>query len=288
MSFFYSKSQAAFVLTAEKFFDIYPKAYFWTFTFTSVMPDWWYSRNWAGFIRDLQHLHGEMVLGLRVIEVHPGGHGLHYHAILNKRMNVHFVRRLGRRHGIGRVHVKTCDMGAAHYLVPYLSKDDTLFKGIRRWSTVGGFIGVKKRDVVCETPFHFNMEKIAGGKKINYHFATTIFRLSQLWGHVESWPHEALACLGPHGEKLRSVTPWKGRSNVFVLNPNKTWDTIRKPQKPIEGDGPQKIYADGTTFGCMVMHEGRWVHESKVQNVDPDQVPLHVLDAKLSTGEIET
>jgi len=30
---FFSKSQAAFLMSCEKFFETWPKAYFWTFTF---------------------------------------------------------------------------------------------------------------------------------------------------------------------------------------------------------------------------------------------------------------
>lgn len=149
-------------------------------------------------------------------------------------------------------------------------------------------MGVKKRDIVCETPFHFNMQKIAGGRKISYHLSTTIFRISAIYGHVEQWPESELRKLGPHAEKLRSVTPHKTRSREYMLNTSKTWNTIQKPSKPIEGDGVQKIYADGTRFGCMVMHGGKWVHESKVPNAAPDEVPIEVIVAKLSTGEIET
>jgi len=280
---FYSKSQAAFVLTCEKLFDTFPKLYFWTFTFKTVMPDWRYSYAWAAFIRDLQNLHGQMILGVKCIEVHPGGHGLHYHAILNVRVNAHIVRRIGKRYGIGRVHVRTCNIGAAYYLVPYLRKEDGLSKGIRRWSTVGGFVGVKKRDIEVDSPYQRNMQRLSGGRKVGFALATTIYRITQTWGDLESWPDSELAKLGVQADWLRSVTR---TTKVYALKPDMVYLPKRKRELPSENE-VAKLWAEGTRFGRMVICGGKWVDEAKACWTEEQMADI-VTARRADSGEIGT
>lgn len=269
------------MMTCQKFFDIYPHPYFWTFTFVSVMPDWYYSQCWANFIRDLQNVYGQMILGVKVLEVHPGGHGLHYHAILNKRISVHFVRRIGKKYGVGIVQVKKCDIGAANYLVPYLKKEDGLSKGIRRWGTVGGFVGVKFKDVEVDTPFQRNMTHITKGKKVSFPLACQIYRSSQVWSDLSAWPESELSKLGKWASELRSVTP----SRVYNLDMSrrKTYLNIQKPIKPDLTDS--EIYRvdwnKPVKFGCMVWIQGKWIHESRVVICDSDYVPFDILAARV-------
>jgi len=186
---FVNKSQAAFLMSCDRLFEQWPRPYFWTFTFTKVWSDWFYPASWAAFIRDLQNVHGGLVCGVRVIE--PGEeHGLHYHAILNMRISVHIVRRLAKRYDIGRVQVQRCDYGAALYLSQYLGKQVRLFGGIHKWGCVGGFRGVRVRDVEIDSIAASNQRFFFGGVQVPFAIATQCFRFSRLYGHLRDWPQE--------------------------------------------------------------------------------------------------
>lgn len=104
-------------------------------------------------LRRLSDAYGGGLRGVRVIECHKE-HGVHYHALVNQRIPVWLVRRWAKRCGIGRVQVKKANSGSIDYLAKYLSKqwqqENGSFKGQTRWGTIGGFRGVKVRDVeVC-------------------------------------------------------------------------------------------------------------------------------------------
>jgi len=141
------------------------KLYFWTFTFVKKMPDPWYSYRWAGFIREVLDMYrDEMPLyGVKVTEPHrralPGAkwRGLHFHCVINHRVPVGEVRRIGKRYGVGRIQVKRVwdKTGVESYLGKYLGKqfrERKLAPGIRRWSVIGGFDGVRVADVEMNTP----------------------------------------------------------------------------------------------------------------------------------------
>lgn len=150
------KSEIAFKWTAERLFECFKPIYFWTFTYRVVMPDWWYSRTWASFIRKLQDCYGGTLKGVKVLEFHKD-HGVHYHALLNNRVPVWLVRRLAKKSGMGRVQVKKANAKSIAYLAKYLSKqmgrDELGFSGGARWGTVGGFKGCRVRDIEIESPY---------------------------------------------------------------------------------------------------------------------------------------
>lgn len=157
----YSRTQAAWYLSCEKLFQEWAPIYFWTFTFAKVLPDWWYPYRWHGFIRDLQKLYGGHLMGLRVIELHSE-HGLHYHALLNKRIWVGFVRRIGKRYGIGRVqvHKQAATPGAAFYLGQYLDKRKFPSQSrLARWHSVGGFPSVKVKNIEIQSPLNSKIQE---------------------------------------------------------------------------------------------------------------------------------
>lgn len=189
MSRLFTKSQAAFILTANKLFEVYPKVYFWTFTFKECMPDWWYPRHWDLFNKALQNLHGGWLPGVRVIEVHPGGHGLHYHALLGVRLNIHLAVRVGKRYGIGQfMDPKQADIGSVMYLAKYLTKKEELYKGMRRWGCMGGFVPVRVRDIEVESVFADNMREIGRGKKVSFTLTSGVLSRTKVYGRVSQWP----------------------------------------------------------------------------------------------------
>jgi hypothetical protein len=152
-----TKSAVAFILSAEKLFEVEDKLYFWTFTFVDVLNDWDYSRTWGAFIKALCNLYGGTLRGLKVVEFHKR-HGAHYHALVNKRIYAGRVRRLASRYGIGRVHVKMADGGATEYLSKYLGKDfkrrNQAFARMCRWGTIGAFSGTRIRDLEVISNFN--------------------------------------------------------------------------------------------------------------------------------------
>ncbi len=150
-----TKTQFAFTCTAGSLFAESDDVYFWTFTLTKGMPDWWYGRTWLHFLRAVEHHIDGNVSGVRVIEPHKV-HGLHYHALVNRRLSVHFLRRIGKRYGFGRIHVKHADSGAIAYLAKYLTKQFTkehrLHTGVRRWSSFGATSKSRVCDIEVDSP----------------------------------------------------------------------------------------------------------------------------------------
>lgn len=177
-----TRSEAAFLFSAERLFDQEPELYFWTFTWKDVMPDWYYANSWSRFVDKLSYMYGGTLRGLKVVELHKQ-HGIHYHCLLNKRVWVGEVRRVAERFGLGRVHVKRADRGAITYLSKYLSKQfiskNKLHARVGRWGTIGGFRSCKVKDVEIDSPFHRRIKRaqeITGLKKIPFPLAAAIFR----------------------------------------------------------------------------------------------------------------
>jgi len=156
-----SRSKRAFQLCAGGIAERFPILYFWTVTFAVVHDDWQCSQL---FRRFLDHLKKDKLLvgcefgGLRVAELHKK-HGVHYHLLVNTRVSVHIVRRIGRCYGIGRVNVKRVwdNEGAIAYLAKYLSKRGNGVplcesgRKMRRWAAFGEVPRVRVSDVVFES-----------------------------------------------------------------------------------------------------------------------------------------
>ena len=87
--------------------------------------------------------------GLRVFEMHGGGHGLHIHVVTANFLFVNDVRRIWRACGGGRIDVKPIPFERRHYIGKYLSKSGRpqCLKGARLWDTFGGLDAVRCKDV---------------------------------------------------------------------------------------------------------------------------------------------
>jgi len=183
-----TKTEAAFIFSVQRLFAQYSKIYFWTFTLTKVYPDWYYSQCWAHLVRDLHHLYSGNIGGVRVIELHKN-HGIHWHCLLNQRVWVGEVRRIGERYGFGRVHVKVADENVASYLLPYIKKDirqgNEFFGGCARWGTVGTFKGLRVRDVEVESRYHSAIKRCqeaTGVRRFPWLFVSAL-------KHSLAWPY---------------------------------------------------------------------------------------------------
>jgi len=138
------KTVTAFRWSAEELFRTSRKVYFWTFTLKNRMPAFWVPRTWDRLHRDIIDFFGKF-RGVRVFEWHKQ-HGLHVHALVNCRMPIHVLRRIGARYGFGVMWVKVADANAPKYLAKYLGKDfGKMPNGGRSWSCIGGTKGAGSR-----------------------------------------------------------------------------------------------------------------------------------------------
>lgn len=133
------------------------RVWLWTFTFAVLHDDWECSRLFRRFLNHLRVVLGKEWGGVRVAELHKE-HGVHYHALVTRRIPVDIIRRVGRCHGIGRVHVALCDSNAPKYLGKYLSKSlaGPLGEGGRsgrRWAAFGNIVRTRVSDLVNESSY---------------------------------------------------------------------------------------------------------------------------------------
>jgi len=137
--------------------------YLWTFTMGSgpVQPDERMGHTHGRFVTLMKNAaqrqtpgpHGGTIPrnwgGVKVIEEHPGGHGLHAHWVARGRMPWHTVQHLAVKAGFGYiVHVdpRPATEASAFYLASYLTKGGKL-RGLRQWGNVGTYDGIGKRDI---------------------------------------------------------------------------------------------------------------------------------------------
>jgi len=145
--------------------------YLWTFTTAEVVPDNFFGnmhRRLTCKIKDMANRKTKSSDGgtipknwggVRVFELHPGGHGIHAHWVVRGYMPWELMQRAAIQAGLGRiVHVDPDPVSprAAYYLAKYLTKQ-TKLSGVRQWANIGTWEGIGKRDVTIESP---RIEKI--------------------------------------------------------------------------------------------------------------------------------
>jgi len=230
-----SKSHMAFTFAVERMFEYWPKSvYMWTFTFKKAISDERAMQYWAGFMKHLHEHHCDCK-GIRVVEVHPGNnfwslsHGLHFHALFNKRVSVHWIRRYAARWDFGKVHVRRVTQSEALYIGKYLTKDQpTLKKGMRRWGSVNWPECNRKNDCGLDSQFHRNIEIVQRAAKLNQMTADvvhTIFVNTKYHGEYKNWPVETFY-YGQFAKKFLSDTEWG------IHRTQKEWDAERGKMLP--------------------------------------------------------
>lgn len=140
----------------------------WTFTVRERQPPRVTACMWSLLQRDL--VRGLRYQAVRVFELHPGGHGLHVHAVTPHFYPVDWVRAITNSHGWGRIHVKTIPACAAGYVAKYLSKEFWRpykeLRGMRLWACVGKddrWDGVSCKNVEFDSP------AVSFFRAINFH-----------------------------------------------------------------------------------------------------------------------
>lgn len=138
-----SKSKTAFLLTTRRMFDEPgERVYFWTFTFRTVHSDWDASHCFSEFLNHLKKVLDGDWGGVKVAELHKD-HGVHFHALINRRLAIDIVRRVAELHGFGRIQVEKADKKACNYLAKYLTKNqhNKMFartgRSLRKWDAFG-------------------------------------------------------------------------------------------------------------------------------------------------------
>lgn len=191
-----TKSKAAFLLSVRHLFAQKRRVYFWTFTFRGVEDDTHAFKCWNHLATLLRRKWKDDlgVPGVRVVEVHPGGHGLHFHLLVARRLSVDEVRRLAIRSGFGRIHVQKARQNHGEYMAKYLAKsDDGLKRGCRRWGNFGSFKGTAVKDIVIESTLAENCRRVrrvieGNGKAWSRDLFLQVYRMTVEHGHCLDWP----------------------------------------------------------------------------------------------------
>jgi len=189
-----NKTEAAFRLSCRKIFASGQKCYFWTFTFKDVLGDKEAFKRWHRFATNmkLSKSTGHLWSGVRVVEVHPGGHGLHFHCLVTGRLPVRVVRHKAVKAGLGYImKVKRADEGTIDYLAKYMSKAgrDGLAKGCRKWSCIGGAKGSLVKNLRCESILSENCRRVRQlVGSWSHELFVQVNRLTAKYGHCLDWP----------------------------------------------------------------------------------------------------
>jgi len=157
----FSASQLACWWSITKLINENPSnAWFWTLTIREQVSDNVASNMHRELTRSIQH---EVRAnrwpatwgGVKVVEIHPGGHGLHFHWVIKGRIPIHTLLDISRPLGFGRIQVddKPAGLATAGYLSTYLTKQkNKKLDGLRRWCCLGDYIGVRARDIEYLSP----------------------------------------------------------------------------------------------------------------------------------------
>ena len=133
--------------------------YMWTFTFPVSTGLEVANKTWGKFRRAMEQRRKRsskpVMQGLIVPELHPGGHGWHFHILTAQWWDVNEIRGMWRQCGGGRIHVKFIPADRVGYVAIYLRKSRRVaaHKGKRMWRTFGGFKGCKVSEVIIDSPF---------------------------------------------------------------------------------------------------------------------------------------
>jgi len=119
---------------------------------------------------------------LRVFEMHPGSdryvpglsHGLHVHAIIDRRLPVDIMRSIWEEEGDGgRIHVCAIPAERAMYVGKYLAKQRVeCMKGMRLWAPIGRAETSKVKDIVVDSrwtaAYRFLAVAMSGFKELRW------------------------------------------------------------------------------------------------------------------------
>jgi len=202
--------------------------YMWTLTFAKTYPDSWCGNMHSKLVTKLllDDKAGKLGKygfgGVRVSELHPNGHGLHFHWIIRGRLPLAQVKKRAREAGFGHIFIardknnrfRSVDVGAAGYVAKYLTKGDRLH-GVRAWACIGNYTGVKTIDIVFESKKNevfrqaYRTAKLAGANSAQCYI--TALTISARWEHFADDRD------GPHGVELADKIRQEVSGNLIRL-----------------------------------------------------------------------
>jgi len=191
----FTRRQAAFILTCQRLLEQNERLYFWTFTFTEAQNDYVAMSAWSLLWRKIaRHFCGE-VQGVRVTELHKT-HGIHHHAIINRRLSVGELRRFSKRYGFGRVQVERATESDFHYLAKYLTKDaEPLQRGMRRWRCLN-LRGVTNASLECVS---IGARACRGVDRVHWNRVTWSAYEKEIERRGGDYPNVQAYCIGGRG-----------------------------------------------------------------------------------------
>lgn len=148
-----NRSQVACWMSIRNLVLAHPgDSWLWTFTFADVLPLNYAANVHHNLTREIERQERagrwqKQWGAVKVPEVHPGGHGLHFHWVAYPRLDIHQLLKIAHGVGFGRIHVHTepCTERVATYLAKYLTKGQDV-PGVR-WRCIGHYDGVRVQDV---------------------------------------------------------------------------------------------------------------------------------------------
>lgn len=149
------KSRVACEMSISSLTAGFSSCYLWTFTTADVIDPRECARRWNDLQRYLVRFG---FFGVRVFELHPGGHGLHVHALTVRRFDINKIRSYSTVCSFGRINVKRIPVSRSCYIAKYLSKqfveEHPELKGIRLWARVGVKNSPWSGTRVCDVEAH--------------------------------------------------------------------------------------------------------------------------------------
>lgn len=136
------------------------RAYLWTFTLPDMVEPRQGAERWCNLSRRLKLK--LKFAGIRVYELHPGGHGLHVHVICRSWYNVNVVRVLAEGCGFGRINVTYIDASRGVYIAKYLNKalGDGNVGRLRWWGVMGWADYTRQYDIVIRSAVHAVFDRL--------------------------------------------------------------------------------------------------------------------------------
>jgi len=115
------------------------------------------------------------------------------------------------------LHVKRATKDTMHYLAKYMTKENDLTPGMRKWATLGGFAGTKTCNVECESELSRNIrycQEAMNGAQFTYAFFLYLSKLTTQYGEIKDWPKvKRLNCNRPENWQTETVRAIQNRES---------------------------------------------------------------------------
>jgi len=180
----------AFLFSAQKLISQSPRATFFTFTFVKYHNVDDAHKAWNSIQAECRRKFRNW-RGIRVTEVHPGGHGIHFHCLFAGYIPLHPLKSVASRFGFGDIKPLEVGPGTPHYLAKYLRKPQPMLGRRRKWGMIGGFKGSRVRDIEVKSLLAENCRAVRAKLGVwGRQLFLMVASYTSKFGHVTEWPVE--------------------------------------------------------------------------------------------------